>query len=523
MIFFPETNYLHIFQTLVVVLLSLAFTVNAKAQITLNGDFDHGSLDESNSSVTGSTVQLAGRDNFNPGDWKWLYFSAAGVSGQTLTFEIDDDFVTGGSNLNNHEMVYSYNQDDWFFFDNNARNAGSDLYSFSNNSPFTSNEVFVAYGLPYSFSRSVSHTNSLIANPWVSPTVTGGTDFVVGQSPGGVDDIGRVIPQQDLYGYKISDPSSTLSKSKIVLVGGVHSNETLGNHTLEAMVDYLASDDLGAAILRQRAEFYVYPMVNPDGRIAGYNRSTVEQPNLDPNRFWASPNYGNQTEIEAIAEAIIADTGGDTDFFIDFHSTVQDGSSHFGFVDIDRNFHLNPVWQQFLSLETTIQTVDASLINDTSARFGLIELDARFTMTFETRFIAGENEDRFVTLGQNFGQAFADIFASLTGDLNLDGDIDGGDWLLLSANAQTDLSSLSSFDAYAAGDINGDGFNDVLDFILFKDLYEQENGSNSFAFLVAGVPEPSSTYLVAIATFCLISHRSYRANLNCLIDSAEIT
>ena len=61
-----------------------------------------------------------------------------------------------------------------------------------------------------------------------------------------------------------------------MLVGGVHANETLGNFTLEGLVDFLVSDDLEAAQLRRYAEFYVYPMANPDGRYAGYNRSTVQ-------------------------------------------------------------------------------------------------------------------------------------------------------------------------------------------------------------------------------------------------------
>ena len=97
----------------------------AFGQITLNGEFDHGSLDEANSSVNGSMVTLAGRDNFNPGDWKWLYFSADNVNSLQPTFQIDDDFATGGSNLNDHEMVYSYDQQNWQF--HHAKNlAGGD-------------------------------------------------------------------------------------------------------------------------------------------------------------------------------------------------------------------------------------------------------------------------------------------------------------------------------------------------------------------------------------------------------------
>lgn len=479
----------------------------ACAQITLDADFDHGSLDEANSFAVGSFVQLAGRDNFNPGQWKWVYFSADGVNGLTPVFQIDDDFVTGGSNLNAHEMVYSYDQDEWFFFDNNNRNASADTFTFSNNSPFIQDEVYVAYGLPYSVGRSVAHSNTVAASPWTMPTLSGGSNFIVGQSPGGTDDIGRAIAPQDLYGYKITDPGATDPKVKIALLGGVHSNETLGNHTLEAMVDYLISDSLDAALLRRRAEFYVYPMVNPDGRQAGYNRSTVEEPDLDPNRFWDPPNYGGQTEIKAIGDAIIADTGGSVDFFIDFHSTVQKDTSHFGFVDIDRNFHLNPFWLRLLELEPTMETFDASLISNTAARFGLVELTAGFSITHETRFIAGENEGRFVTLGQNFGQAFADVLATPTGDLDFDGGIDADDYAILVLHAETSTAGLSVIDAYARGDLNNDGMNDVVDFALFKDIYVDANGLAAFSLLLAGVPEPSGFAMLMIASAALAHRR----------------
>ncbi|QDT69340.1 Zinc carboxypeptidase [Planctomycetes bacterium MalM25] len=485
-------------RALAVLLLTLASGV-ASGQITLSGNFDHGSLDLANSSVAGSFVQLAGRDNFNPGQWKWLYFSADGVAGEAPTFQIDDDFVTGGGNLNDHEMVYSYDQDEWFFFDNNARNAAADTFTFSNNAAFANDRVYVAYGLPYSVGRAVNHVAAIASSPWVAPTLSGDANLVVGQSPGGFDDLGRGVPQQDLYGYRITDPDATNAKAKVVLAGGVHSNETLGNHTLEAMVDYLLGDTLEAGLLRRRAEFYVYPMVNPDGRLAGYNRSTVEEPNLDPNRFWDPPNYGGQTEIEAIGEAMIADTGGDVDFFIDFHSTVQKGSGHFAFIDLDRNFHLNPVWQRFLELEPTVGESDASLINNTGAKFGLEQLDAGFTITFETRFLAGENEDRFVTLGQNFGQAFADVLATPFGDLDFDGFVGGDDWLIFTQFAETETTGLSAIASYARGDLNQDGVVDVFDFGLFKEAYEAENGASAFARLLAGVPEPGAGTLLTLA------------------------
>lgn len=496
---------------------------DANAQIVLDADFDHGSLDEAGSLVVGNLVQLAGRDNFNPGDWKWLYVSADGVLGQTPTFVIDDNFATGGANLNSHEMVYSYDQDEWFFFENNNRNASADTYTFSKNGPFTADRVYVAYGLPYSLGRAAAHTAAISTSPWVAPTLSGGSDLVIGQSPGGVDDLGREISPQDLYGYRITDPAATGLKAKIVLLGGVHANETLGNHTLEAMVDYLLSDTLDAALLRRRADFYVYPMVNPDGRFAGYNRSTVEDPARDPNRSWDPPSYDGQSEIAAVANAILADTAADVDFFIDFHSTVQAGSSHFAFLDIDRNFHLNPFWRRLRELEPTLETFDADLVNDTAAKFGFAEAGAGFTMTFETRYIAGENEDRFVTLGQNFAQAFADILATPLGDLDFNGVVNTADWVLLAANAQTITAGLSVIDAYAAGDLNGDGANDVLDFGLFKSIYENANGAGSFARLLAGAPEPSAMILaLVVIQFLTLKRRAQARPANVRTRHLEI-
>lgn len=474
------------------VCVALLCNSSAWGQITLDADFDHGSLDEANSSVVGSMVNLAGRDNFNPGDWKWLYFSADNVNGLQPTFQIDDNFASGDSNLNDHEMVYSYDQQTWQFFDNNARNAAQDTYTFSNNSTFTQNQVYVAYGLPYSNGRVVSHTATVAASPWTTPTLSGNSSLVIGQSPGGVDDLGRTITPTDIYGYKITDPNSTSPKKKIGLMAGIHANETVANFTLEGLVDFLLSDDLEAGRLRQYAEFYIYPMVNPDGRFAGYNRSTVQNSTLDPNRFWISPNYGGLDDVEVVGDALLADTAGDVDYFIDFHSTVSGKDGHFGFVHPD--YQADPFWLTVQQLEPTVTTSNASLVNFTGQKFGRDELNAEFTMTFETQFIPGENIDRFQDLGKNFGLAFEQTLRVFA-DLNFDQSLDEQDWLLFIAGAETDLSGLSPVEAYERGDLDGDGENSILDFGLFQEAYIAEHGLGGFQALFA-VPEPASLGLL---------------------------
>lgn len=481
--------------------------------ILLDGDFDSGSLDESNSSVSGNLVMLAGRDNYNTGDWKWLYFSADGVDGQQVTFRIGDNFDTGGASLLGHKMVYSYDQENWFFFDNNVRNAALDRFSFSNNSPFAQDRVYVAYGLPYPKSRVDSHTASLIGSQWVSPTLSGDANLVIGQSPGGVDDLGRVIAPQDMYGYKITDPNGgAIAKKKVVLLGGVHANETLGNFTLEGLVEFLVSDDAEAAILRKYAEFYVYPMANPDGRLAGYNRSTVQRENLDPNRYWIPPNYNNLDDIEVVGDSVRVDTGLDVDYLVDFHSTVNGKTGHYGY--ILPAYQSDPFWQNVIQLEPSINTNNALLQDDTAAKFGRDYLNAEFSATFETQFLADENIDRFLTLGRSFGLAFQQTFFKYS-DLNFDGVLDHLDWQAFLAGTEIDLSDFSSINAYAAGDLNRDGKNDLVDFGLFKANYIQVNGLSAFQSLFIAVPEPSSTVLL-LAGYVLFSTCFYRSISTCL-------
>ncbi|TWT33957.1 Zinc carboxypeptidase [Posidoniimonas corsicana] len=461
----------------------------------LSADFDTGSLDVGGSTIVGDVITLAGRDNFNPGDWKWLHFRLDDAGGQRPAFQIDDDFANGGSNLNDHEMVYSYDGQSWEFFDYNQRSSAQGRYAFYNDGPFTSDTVFVAYGLPYTVGRAEQLVSGLASSPWVRPTASGDASFAIGASPGGVDDLGRSIPSHPIRAFGLSDPDGAAERVSVVLASGVHANEGLGNLVLEGLVDYLAGDSLQAGLLRKVADFAVYPLINPDGRYAGMNRSTVARPADDPNRFWSSPGYGGHAELQVVGDAMLADTGAEADYVIDFHSTVVGKSGHFAYVH--PAMQGDPLWQSLLALEPAIDTRNASLIDDTLAKFGRDELGAGFSITFETQFIAGENEDRFLGIGQSFALAMFQTLFTL-GDLNLDGVFDRDDWLLQIAHAETELAAFSAADAYLRGDLDGDGANGIADFALFKSLYEQAHGPGAFARMLA-VPEPSAAILSSLA------------------------
>src|SRR5689334_14066780 len=139
----------------------------AVAQITLDANFDFGSL--KSYSISGNTINLLGRTNYsgngNMGDWRWMYFKASNVLGTQPLFSVNQNFggdqTPGPDELRDQEMVYSYDNVNWSFFDNNQLvTSNPDLFTFSNSTPFTQNTVYVAYAIPYPYGKSVAHAQS---------------------------------------------------------------------------------------------------------------------------------------------------------------------------------------------------------------------------------------------------------------------------------------------------------------------------------------------------------------------------
>ena len=501
---------------------------NAAAVITLDGDFDHGALESFSVSTTGgglrgggsTTVNLVGRDNFyGGGRWRWLNFRADGISNQSPTFEISDNFAGGGSRLNNHEMVYSYDNENWLFFDNNTRDSGNGVYRFSNSTPFTQDSVYVAYAQPYSYGRSVAHTQQVLASPWAMPTssatggLRGGSTGVIGQSPGGVDDLGRTIDPRNIYAYRITNPatdSPTEAKRKVVISTGQHAGETLGTHTYAGMVDWLISDDPRAAALRDVAEFYAYPTLNPDGRFAGHNRSTVENPNQDPNGLWSPSKWIGHEDIQINGEAMIADTQatpGIVDAYIDFHSTIPTGGDDFGFIEFEQNDNQVDWWRFLLDdIQTNLEEIDSTspLTSSTSANFAEIELGSTVDVTFENQFGLNRPLEYYYQLGEAFGLAFYLDFLDvelIEGDANFDGFV---------SQADLDLVLLNWGDDEAFGPLYGDLSGDQIVSQADLDLVLLNWGDGTPPAGLNTIPEPG-TALAALAGVLLLVPRRRRA------------
>jgi len=383
--------------------------------IVIDQDFDGGSLLLAETRVEGDTVHLEGRDNYNPGGWKWIHFSMSGVEGRALRFEIGNHFATGASRLDRLRFVYSHDEVRWRFFDHCEHDREAGLYRFRNDEPFAADRVWVAFSLPYPYRRAAGLVAFLRGSEYALPTPSSDERFVLGHSSGGVDDLGREIPPHEVFGFLLTDAEAEGPKQRVVILSGVHANETLAGHVTEGLLLFLASEEEEARELRAAAEFYVYPMVNPDGRYAGYNRGAVLHPERDTNRFWHEELYGDMPEIQLVAEAMKRDTaGGEVAFFLDFHSWSDTGRH---FVIGEEALRETRFWTRLRDYEpemnlraSTHGEEEALREAGRSSWFAARRLGARHAMIPETMFRPGENAARYRRMGRHFGLAlYADL------------------------------------------------------------------------------------------------------------------
>ncbi|MEN1681737.1 MAG: M14-type cytosolic carboxypeptidase [Planctomycetota bacterium] len=415
-----------------VAMLMLGATHRAHAVLSLTGNFDHGALESWSGNL--SNISLVGRENHpTTSGWRWLYFEATGLNGAQPTFNINQGFAGGNNALTNHEMVYSYDNENWEFFDNNTRFGNN--FVFSNSSPFTSDTVWVAYAQPYSYAMSAQHTAEVLATPWAVPTASGDANGVIGETPIAVDDLDRLIPAKEIFAYRITNPAtdSASPKRKIVITTGMHSGEVLGTHAFDGMVDWLVSDDPRAARLRDIAEVFAYPTLNAAGRFAGTSRATVDNPNQDPNGLWNPALWAPHQDIRVNGEAMLADTqatpGNEVDAFIDFHSTIPSFGDDFGFIEISEGDANADWWQELRSLQPNVQQVESTSTTWTSANFADFFLNADVDVTFETEFGNRRPLSYYDELGANFGVAFYNAWVpQLEGDYNEDGVVNAADY-----------------------------------------------------------------------------------------------
>ncbi len=514
----------------------LSATDFVAAQITLDTSFESGSLDLTNSIVIGDQIRLRGDPTWSarPENFRWVYFRATGVENVMPTFEIgspDNRFL---GSLAGHHFSYSYDGDKWSPFDS-AQTVGF-THSFQNQTPFEQDTVYVAYGVPYSYTRAASKMEQWLDNRLVQPSDSANFNGAIGTIQ---NSTAYATSDLSLFGIRIHDSASaypfSTDKQSVVLLAGNHSGEMAGNWVLEGLVDFVLGDHPDADWLRRNADLHVYPMLDPLGRVEGHFRGNSQNPMADHNRYWDAADTGDDggfREIGLIDSAVKNDTGGKIDYLLDFHGFFDDESPY---IYSDSNGVDTTFLESLRQLEPEIRVAE----DNRSAPPGILEFWARrpdglnAERSYTPEFPPSWPAEDYLAIGESYGLALADALASHAGDFDKNHVVDAADIGLLYANLgsnsrffdldadgavtvddlhtlvtdclasrfgdanldgrvdELDFEQLSAHlfqpGNWASGDFNGDGTVDGTDFNLWIE------NSPTFA---ESVPEPTSWWIV---------------------------
>lgn len=109
-----------------------------------------------------------------------------------------------------------------------------------------------------------------------------------------------------------------IRKPVVFLNCRVHPGEVTASHTLNGMLEFLASDDVRAFLLRKLFMFVIVPMVNPDGVFEGNYRMNSNGVNL--NRVYNIATPDDCQEIFAIKSLVeYYNQDGRLQFYFDMH------------------------------------------------------------------------------------------------------------------------------------------------------------------------------------------------------------
>lgn len=281
--------------------------------------------------------------------WNWCMCTFTGALGKTPTFtfpksSFDDlrGFQVGAGPITN--PYFSYDQINWFAFDNRSLDGVTGDLICAHNSVFTGDTVQIALNRPYTWTRiRYLLDNVWGVHPWVFETASsiaeGESEFVMLTTPADTDTstAARPIPAQEQCGFKIAHPNFTGPfKRNLVISTGMHVGEYMGHEMFTKFVDHLLNADSGSSDVRYQNAYevlkyydvYCYPMINQSSYVS-VNRN-YEGALSSEYDFGSSWDIAHSVIHRPFRDRVETDIGSLADAVIDFHSTKGAASSeHF--------------------------------------------------------------------------------------------------------------------------------------------------------------------------------------------------
>lgn len=304
----------------ILIIILLQITISSSfllAQVRVSTNFESGSLGsmsiiDSNiikinnidSLISYSLLINSRFDPLNPVDTslapsaRWYYFKLKGVKNKLITLYI-----------NNSEAIrpfYSYDGINFNRFDlseNRIKNTITTIFS--------KDTVYISHFKPYTYSR---HQNKI--SDW--KTNKNVTHEHIGFSSNN-------IPIDLLT---ITDNSIDNSEKKRVWIHGrSHPSEAPSSWHLEFMIDNLLSNNPLSKDLLRNTVFYIIPIINPDGVIGGYSRSSSTGVNIEIN--WDRPDTLTMPEVKSLRAKLIQLTEkSPLDLLLNMHSQIANSITY---------------------------------------------------------------------------------------------------------------------------------------------------------------------------------------------------
>jgi hypothetical protein len=280
--------------------------------VKISADFDKGSIGkmtETNSNhLTGSTEHWLKRDGIGD-QYYWFYFKADQVKNKRIIFELKN--LQGVYRGNPHivytdytQPVFSYDQKNWKRITNVKYDTAK--YTFVFSEKFDDEPVWIAYAHPYPTSRLEELLKKATSSGYAK-----------------ISHLATTKEKRDISLVHITDHEIPAEDKKNILILALqHAGEDAGGFMAEGMIRYLLSGDEGAVSARARFNYFIVPMMNPDGIFNGTSRYNMKMEDL--NNIWLDDEK-KQPEVTGLknwAESWLS-AGNDIDLFIDIHNHTQ--------------------------------------------------------------------------------------------------------------------------------------------------------------------------------------------------------
>ncbi|MBN1926593.1 MAG: hypothetical protein JW798_12235 [Prolixibacteraceae bacterium] len=230
----------------------------------ISDDFESGSIGEVVPTSDTSWELYIADDNDNPelpDNWRcWWYVK---IENTPLSRPVELTLKESGWPYY-YIPVFTYDQKTWRHFteDEVYQNVANEIIL---TKQFEKEPVWIARTYPYTFADLENFLESIHDSPYLDIQVPG-------YSQNG----------KPVYLLKITDQFIPVTdKKRVFMHARTHPAETPPSFMLEGMINYLLSGETEALELLADFEFYIFPMQNVDGVVAGNYRSTPKSENLE--------------------------------------------------------------------------------------------------------------------------------------------------------------------------------------------------------------------------------------------------